>query len=527
MPIIINQIKSSLETKTDSILNKAQKQLGLSRSEISTAEIHKTSLDARNQNNIQFVHSVFLQLKDEEKERQLAKTNTSVTYVENGGIKPVISKVKKEGRVIIAGFGPAGIFCGLLLAENGYRPLILEKGQDVDKRTQSVSDFWKTGLLNTQSNVQFGEGGAGTFSDGKLTTRIKDPICRYVLETFVNFGAPKEILTKAKPHIGTDKLRKIIKSMREHIISLGGEVRFESEMSDFVLQDNSIKSVSFNGNSADCSSLVLAIGHSARNTFSLIAEKGIFIEPKSFSVGARIEHTQRSVNESLYGKNADNPLLPVGEYQLSYRDNSGRAVYTFCMCPGGTVVPAASENSGIVTNGMSEFARNGENANAAMVVSVSPKDFGNSPLDGIEFARQIEANAYKSTGSYTAPATTVQGFLDHRPDLSSNIVPTYALGLKPVEFRDIFPKFVTDMMETGLNKFSHKMKCFGDKSAILTAPETRTSSPVRITRTDQLHSVSVSNLYPCGEGAGYAGGIMSAAVDGIKVALKIMETQAP
>ena len=527
MPIIINQIKSSLSAKKDIIICKALKQAGLTNNDILTAEIHKTSLDARKQNNIQFVHSVFLQLKDNTKEQQLAKSNSNITYVESSNINPVISNVKKDGRVVIAGFGPAGIFCGLILAENGYNPLILEKGQEVDKRTQTVSDFWTTGQLNPQSNVQFGEGGAGTFSDGKLTTRIKDPICRYVLETFVKFGAPQEIMTKAKPHIGTDNLRKIIKSMREHIISLGGDIRFESEMSDFTLHNNTIKNVTFNNNTVNCSALVLAVGHSARNTFKMLAEKDIFLEPKPFSVGARIEHTQKSVNESLYGKNADNPLLPTGEYQLSYRDNTGRAVYTFCMCPGGTVVPAASENEGIVTNGMSEFARNGENANAAMVVSVSPKDFGYSPLDGIDFARQIEQNAFRATNSYTAPATTVKGFLNRKPNLNSSINPTYSLGLKPVEFRDIFPKSVTDMMEIGLNKFSHKMKCFGDENAILTAPETRTSSPVRITRTENLNSLSAENLYPCGEGAGYAGGIMSAAVDGIKIALKIMETQAP
>lgn len=527
MPIIVNQIKCPLNAGKEEIINRALKISGISYNEISEAEIHKTSLDARNQNNIQFVHSVFLRLNDMEAEKRLSNNNSSLTYVENSKINPVISKVKKDGRIVIAGFGPAGIFCGLVLAENGYKPLILEKGQDVDSRMKSVEHFWLTGELNTQSNVQFGEGGAGTFSDGKLTTRIKDPICRYVLERFVEFGAPKDIMTKAKPHIGTDNLRKIIKSMREHIISLGGEVRFESELSDFAVRDNNVSSVSFNKCSVPCSALVLAIGHSARDTFELLADKGIFLEPKPFSVGARIEHTQVSVNESLYGKHADNPLLPVGEYQLSYRDKSGRAVYTFCMCPGGTVVPAASENFGIVTNGMSEFARDGKNANSALVVSVSPKDFGSSPLDGIEFARSIEQKAYHSTGSFSAPGTTVKGFLEGNPSLKSNTKPTYALRLKPMEFREIFPKIITDMMEIGLNKFSHKMKCFGDTDAILTAPETRTSSPVRITRTDGHTSVSLSNLYPCGEGAGYAGGIMSAAVDGIKTALKIMETQSP
>ena len=527
MPIIINQIKSSLNASKDEIINKALKQVNLSNSKILNAEIHKTSLDARKQNNIHFVHSVFVSLNSCDFEKQLAEKNSNITFVENSSFNPNISSNKKDGNVVIAGFGPAGIFAGLVLAENGYNPVILEKGQDVDKRTKSVENFWQNAILDINSNVQFGEGGAGTFSDGKLTTRIKDPICRYVLERFVEFGAPKEILTKSKPHIGTDNLRNIIKAIRKRIIALGGTVNFESELTDFQTANNEVTEVEFSGKRLRCSALILAIGHSARDTFEMLAQKDVFLEPKPFSVGARIEHSQKDVNESLYGNQAENPLLPVGEYQLSYREKNSRAVYTFCMCPGGTVVPAASENGGIVTNGMSEFSRDGENANAALVVSVSPKDFGNNPLDGMNFARNIEKKAYKLTGGYSAPATTVGGFLSQKPNLKTSINPTYSLGLRPVEFRDIFPKYITDMMEIGLNKFSKKMKCFGSDDAILTAPETRTSSPIRITRTDDFNSLSLKNLYPCGEGAGYAGGIMSAAVDGIKVALKIMETQAP
>ena len=527
MPIIVSQIKCSLDMPKESVIKKAARLAGVHFSNIFSAEIHKTSLDARNQKDIKFVHSVFINLNDADEEKALCENNKYLSYVENSSLSPVISKYKKTGRVIVTGFGPAGIFCSLILAEHGYKPLILEKGRKVDERVKNVQEFWSQGKLNPQSNVQFGEGGAGTFSDGKLTTRIKDPICRYVLERFVEFGAPEEILTKAKSHIGTDKLRGIIKSIREHIISLGGEIRFENEMLDFRENNGNIKNVLSNDGEIPCSALVLAIGHSARNTFRLLTDKNVFLEPKPFSVGARIEHTQQAVEESLYGKNAGNPLLPKAEYQLSSREKNGRAVYTFCMCPGGTVVPAASEHNGIVTNGMSEFSRSGINANAALVVSVTPKDFGNSPLDGLNFARRIEQKAYQMTGSYSAPATTVKGFLEHKPDISSQIAPTYALGVKPIEFRELFPRFITDMMEKGLNDFSKKMHCFGDGNAMLTAPETRTSSPVRITRTEQLNSVSLKNLYPCGEGAGYAGGIMSAAVDGIKVALKIMENQAP
>ncbi|MDO5125543.1 MAG: NAD(P)/FAD-dependent oxidoreductase [Ruminococcus sp.] len=527
MPIIVNQIKTNLNAQVDDIISMAVKKSKINRSDIDTAEIYKTSLDARKQDNIQFVHSVFISLKDSSKEKLVCSDCKDLNYVENSNVVPVISDVKKDGRVVIAGFGPAGMFCGLLLAENGYRPIILEKGSDVDKRTVDVDRFWKTGHLDINSNVQFGEGGAGTFSDGKLTTRIKDPACRYISERFVEFGAPHEILTKAKAHIGTDNLRLIVKKIRQRIIALGGEVRFDNELVDFTYNNGQISSVKTINDVIPCSALVLAIGHSSRATFEMLSNKGVFLEAKAFSVGARIEHSQLAVDQSLYGKNTGNPLLPKGEYQLSHRDSNGRAVYTFCMCPGGVVVPAASEDGATVTNGMSYFARDGLNANAAMVVSVTPKDFGHAPLDGMNFARQIERNAFACVGSYSAPATTVRGFINDKPDLSSDIIPSYALGIKPVNFKNIFPEFVTNMMKTGLSVFSRKMRCFADENAILTAPETRTSSPVRITRTDELHSLSIQNLYPCGEGAGYAGGIMSAAADGIRIALKVMSTQAP
>ncbi len=527
MPIIINQIKSSLNATEGEVIEKAIRLSGLSRGDIAAAHIHKTSLDARNQNNICFVHSVYISLVNPQREQELCDGSSRFSYAAQSELKPEISSVKKSGRVCIAGFGPAGIFCGLVLAQNGYRPLILEKGEDIDRRTASVETYWRGGPLNTVSNVQFGEGGAGTFSDGKLTTRIKDPLCRFVLEQFVKFGAPEEILTKAKPHIGTDKLRNVIKNIRRHIISLGGEVRFSSEVNGFSTDGGRIVSVSFGGESTECSVLVLATGHSARDTFEMLARKQIFMEPKPFSVGVRIEHLQSDVEKSLYGKNAGNPLLPKGEYQLSYRRKDGRAAYTFCMCPGGVVVPSASEEGTVVTNGMSEYARDGKNANAAVAVSVTPADFGSSPLDGMYFARRIEQNAFNVSGGVEAPATTVRGFLNGAPDLDTLIEPSYARGVVPREFRSIFPEFVTDMLVEGLGGFARKMKCFGDGNAILTAPETRTSSPVRITRTERLNSLSLENLFPCGEGAGYAGGIMSAAVDGIKTALEIMKRQAP
>ncbi len=525
MPLIINNIRGELNEKSESIIKKALKKVGINSDTVIRNGIYKSSLDARKRNDIHFVYSVYAELSSSDAEKKISLSD--VKHIEKNVFSPEISGKKTSGKIIIAGFGPAGMFCGLVLAENGYNPIILERGEDADKRVESVKAYWSGGELNTESNVQFGEGGAGTFSDGKLTTRINDPLCRYVLERFVEFGAPEEILIKAKPHIGTDNLRKIVKSIRQRIIESGGEVNFSSRLDDIITENKRITKAVWNGNETEVSAVVAAIGHSARDTFKMLAEKQIFIEPKPFSVGVRIEHKQKDVNESLYGIHSENPLLPVGEYQLSHRNKNGRCVYTFCMCPGGHVVPAASEEKTIVTNGMSEFARDGENANAAIAVSVSPSDFGNGILDGVEFARTIEQNAFNITHGKTAPATTVKGFLDGKPDINTSITPTYDRGITACDFTKIFPTFVTDMLAEGINVYSRKMKCFGDKSALMTAPETRTSSPIKISRTENHNSLSLENLYPCGEGAGYAGGIMSAAVDGIKTALQIMKVIAP
>ncbi|MBE6844809.1 MAG: hypothetical protein E7508_03720 [Ruminococcus sp.] len=523
MPVIINQISGRLDESEESVIEKAIRVVGLKMNDVVKSGINKVSLDARKRNNIHFVYSVYVEVGDKKTENKLL-SNKQCRLVTDSKINPVFSGEQKNGEIVIAGFGPAGMFCGLVLAEYGYRPIILERGSDVDTRIKDVTDYWSGGRLNVDSNVQFGEGGAGTFSDGKLTTRINDPLCRYVLEKFHEFGAPEEILVKAKPHIGTDNLRKIVKAIRCRITELGGKVIFNSKLDDFVLKDNRITSVIYNkSEQIDADAVVLAIGHSARDTFEMLMNKQIFMQPKPFSVGVRIEHKQTAVNESLYGEYSGNPLLPVGEYQLSHRNSEGRGVYTFCMCPGGHVVPAASEENTVVTNGMSNFSRDGENANAAVVVSVSEKDYGSGVLDGVEFARMIEKNAYlTANGRKTAPATTVRGFMNGEPSLKSNIVSTYDRGLHKCDFDKIFPDFVTDMLKTGIASFSRKMKCFSDGEALLTAPETRTSSPVRITRNESMNSVSVENLFPCGEGAGYAGGIMSAAVDGVKTALAIM-----
>ncbi len=525
MAVIISSVASPISADEEEIFARALKKAGIKKAD--RCRLHKTSLDARKRSEIHYVHCVYAELGDSRLEEKLSQKLPFVSLVSDAQISPVISDRIVPGRVVIAGFGPAGMFAGLILAENGYRPLILERGQCVEQRVETVGKFMSGGELSECSNIQFGEGGAGTFSDGKLTTRIKDPLCRYVLEAFVRFGAPEEILTRAKAHIGTDKLRQVVKAIRERITELGGEILFDTKLYDIAIDNSKASRVIYKGGETEVSALVLAIGHSARDTFEMLCSKSIFMEPKPFSIGARIEHKQADVDKSLYGERAGDPLLPKGEYQLSKRDKSGRGVYTFCMCPGGYVVPASSESGGVVTNGMSEFARDGENANSAVVVGVSPEDYGRGVLNGVDFARSVEQRAFDLTGGYKAAGTTVGGFLSGKPDLDTELSPTYSRGLVPVEYRDLFPKFVTDMLELGLGDFSHKMKCFGDMKAVLSAPETRTSSPVRITRTPELHSLSVSNLYPCGEGAGYAGGIMSAAVDGIKCALKIMEKQAP
>ncbi len=525
MSVIISQVRTPVTAGRDEIIAAALRKSGIKLSDTVKCGVHKTSLDARDNDNIRFVSSVWVELEREKDEKRLCEKYSFCREVRTEKPFPPVTEPNGQ-KIVIAGFGPAGMFAALTLSEYGYCPVVAERGGDVDERTAAVEIFEGGGALDPTSNIQFGEGGAGTFSDGKLTTRIGDPLCRRVLERFAEFGAPEEILYKAKPHVGTDKLRDVVKNVREKIISLGGQVCFHTAVTDIASENGKIKSVTFNGSeTVPCDALILAIGHSARDTFNMLLDRKIFLEAKPFSVGARIEHSQEEVNRSLYGEQWDNPRLPQGEYALSYRTGE-RAVYTFCMCPGGTVVPAASEAGGVVTNGMSRFARDGRNANSALVVSVSPADFGNKPLDGVEFARNIERKAFELAGkNYCAPSVTVKSFLDGGGSLkSASVVPTYSIGVTECCFDTLFPKAVTDMMRVGLAQFSKKMKCFGNGGAVLTAPETRTSSPVRITRGESMESLSLKGLYPCGEGAGYAGGIMSAAVDGIKCALKIMST---
>ena len=525
MGIIVSQIKTTLEQPREFAVTKARELLGLSENEIKRSNICKSSIDARH--GIAFVSSVYFELFNEKKERALARKFQNVKqsiheeFSVSFGDKPLC------GDIVIAGFGPAGMFCALTLCEFGYKPIVLERGAAMDERIFAVENYWKSGVLDPKTNVQFGEGGAGTFSDGKLTTRINDPLCARVLEKLCEFGAPEEILIKAKPHIGTDKLRAVVKNLRARIIELGGEVRFLSPLENIDISGGRVRSVRVNGGAVPCGALVLAIGHSAHDTFEMLLKNGVELVPKPFSVGARIEHLQADIDAALYGKYAGHPALPPAEYALSCHEN-GRGIYTFCMCPGGFVVASASQNGSIVTNGMSYFDRAGKNANSAVLVSVSPEDFGTEPLSGAEFIRKLEERAFemgaRKGASGAAPAMLTREFLGNGSGFSlGRVAPTYLPGIEPCDLRELFPKFIGDGLCAGINSFERKIRGFSDSDSVLTAIETRSSSPVRIPRNDSAVAISCGNLYPCGEGAGYAGGIMSAAVDGIKTAVKIME----
>jgi len=504
------------EADEDITVEKIARHIGAKTDEIKSWHLYKKAVDARKKTDVHYICSVDVELKNEKK--FINRKNALLVSEEKYNFPKT---PPKSDRPIVIGSGPAGLFAALMLAENGHSPILFERGECVEDRVKSVEKFSEKGILNPESNVQFGEGGAGTFSDGKLTTGIKNPRCKTVLEYFVRFGAPEEILYSAKPHIGTDLLCKIVKNMREYIIKCGGEIHFNSLAESFVIKDNELKGVVVNGKEIEAKRVILAIGHSARDTVRSLYNSGVCMIAKPFSVGARIEHSQEMINKSQYGEFSDR--LGAADYKLSVHLENGRGVYTFCMCPGGSVVAAASENGGVVTNGMSNYKRDGKNSNAALLVGVNPEDFGSEhPLAGMEFQRKIEEKAFLYGGeNYFAPAQLVGDFLKDIPSKGAkNIIPTYRPGVKWGRIDEVLPGFVCESMREAIEVFDRKIKGFKSYDAVLTAPETRSSSPVRIVRDKDSLQSNIKGIYPCGEGAGYAGGIMSAAVDGIVCAEK-------
>lgn len=515
--IRIQNIKYPLTLDESNLPEYIAKKYGIAK--MKDFRIIKQSVDARKKNDINYIYTVDISAANEDK---LIKRYKNIQKPQYKGYKP--PKFNGGGKtVVVAGFGPAGIMAAYILSKSGFKVIVLERGEKVEERIKSVDKLKKHGKLNTQSNVQFGEGGAGTFSDGKLTTGVNDIRCAYVLDEFAKHGAPHEITYKAKPHIGTDKLVNMVKAFREDIIKSGGELRFLSKLTDIKLENGAVKSVTVNDEyEIKTDILVLACGHSAVDVFEMMKRIGADMERKVFAIGARIEHLQDKINYAQYGKSKD--FLGAADYKLSYKTLNGKTVYTFCMCPGGEVVASASEDGGVVTNGMSRFARDGVNANSALLVNVTPSDlYGEDVLEGCRFQREIERKAYAAGGGgYAAPCQTVGDFL-YENRAKPTIMPTYKPGVKYCTLDSVLPKFVTDALREAIPEFDKKLSGFAADGAVLTAPETRSSSPVRIIRDADTMMSSICGIYPCGEGAGYAGGIMTAAVDGIKVAEAVLK----
>lgn len=529
--IKISQIKLPMKHSSKDLEGAIEKNLRL-RKEIKSYKILKKSIDARKKEDIKFIYTVDVETSLSNKEERVLINrlkNQNITLSDT-----VYYQIPKSGsnplgtRPVVVGTGPAGLFCGLMLARSGYKPLIIERGLDVEERVQAVEHFWKTNELNPKSNVQFGEGGAGTFSDGKLNTLIKDEYGRNkkVLEIFVEHGAPSEITYLNKPHIGTDQLRGVVKSMREEIISLGGEVRFQTQLTNFILECNELKAIELNHEEViPCEVVVLAIGHSARDTFEMLYKRGLELSKKSFAVGLRVEHLQKLISEAMYGRHHES--LPTADYKLTHKASNNRGVYSFCMCPGGFVVNSSSEEGRLVVNGMSNYKRDERNANSAIIVTVTPEDFDQDteltqqfgsdyPLIGMEFQRKWERKAYEVGKGYV-PVQLFGDLLSNKisdkiGSTEPNIKGKYQFG----NLRECLPAYVIDTIIEGMQAFDKKIAGFGADDVVLSGVETRTSSPIRIHR-DEAFECNVKGIYPCGEGAGYAGGITSAAIDGIKV----------
>ncbi|MFA7243112.1 MAG: NAD(P)/FAD-dependent oxidoreductase [Sulfuricellaceae bacterium] len=519
----LTEVKLPLDHPANAIEAAILQRLGIAASELLGYAIARRGYDARKPHAIVFVYTLEVELKNEAAVLEM-QCDRRVTLAPDTGYRFVAqAPVGLIARPVVIGAGPAGLFAGLILAQMGFRPIMLERGKAVRERTKDTFGLWREGVLNPESNVQFGEGGAGTFSDGKLHSQIKDPQHhgKKVLTEFVKAGAPPEILFVSKPHIGTFRLVGMVEKMRANIIALGGEVRFQSRVDDLEIADGQVCGVVLaNGERINAEHVVLAIGHSARDTFQMLDARGVAIEPKPFSIGFRIEHPQSLIDRCRFGKNAGNPLLGAADYKLVHHCANGRSVYSFCMCPGGQVVAAASEPGGVVTNGMSQYSRNERNANSGIVVDVTPADYPGHPLAGIEFQRKWERRAFElGGGDYRAPGQRVGDFLAGKPSTAfGSVLPSYTPGVHLCDLSNALPDFAIAAIREALPEFDKQLKGFAMHDAVLTGVETRTSSPVRIPRTDNFQSRNTRGLYPAGEGAGYAGGILSAAVDGIKVA---------
>lgn len=527
--IKINEIKLPLDSDEGALRRAAAKALRCSEEKIKSLAITKKAVDSRKKDNVFFVYNVRVETDSDEKSLVAHAKNPKVEIgVPYRYEMPPVRRTSTL-RPVVVGFGPAGFFCALILARAGLKPLVIERGADVDTRTSDVNGFWTSKKLNPESNVQFGEGGAGTFSDGKLTTGIKDSLCNKVVEELIFHGAPPEIGYSATPHIGTDKLGEVVKSFRKEIISLGGEICFGRKLTDLIVANGVIQGISCRNadgsvEDIETDTLLLCIGHSARDTVEMLYKRGVNIIQKPFSVGVRIEHPREMIDKAQYGSFAGHPALGAANYKLACHPDHGRGAYTFCMCPGGTVVAAASEEGCVVVNGMSEYARNGENSNSALLVGIEPENFGSDhPLAGIELQRKIEKTAFElGGGDYSAPCQTIGDFLNNIPSAKLSFVkPTCATGVVPSDIRKVLPEKVCETMAQAIVKMDRSLNGFALPDGVLTAPETRSSAPVRILR-DELYQANIRGLYPCGEGAGYAGGIVSAAVDGIRCAHAVL-----
>jgi uncharacterized FAD-dependent dehydrogenase len=534
--IRLTEIKLPLAHPDTAIADAVVRTLGIQADELQSVQIFKLSFDARKADLLQ-VYIVDVALTSDALEAEVLKrfeNNPHVRPTPDMAYKPVATApAQLKSRPVVVGFGPCGIFAALVLAQMGFKPIVLERGKKVRERTKDTWNLWRKNQLHSESNVQFGEGGAGTFSDGKLYSQIKDPrhLGRKVMQEFVKAGAPEEILIDAHPHIGTFKLVKVVEHLREQIIALGGEVRFEQRVTDVSIVDGPLGRelqgltvldvVTQQSYELPTQQAVLALGHSSRDTFAMLYERGVYVEAKSFSIGFRIEHPQSLIDRARWGRHAGHPLLGAADYKLVHHAKNGRAVYSFCMCPGGTVVAATSEVGRVVTNGMSQYSRNERNANAGIVVGITPEDFPSKhPLAGIELQRTLESAAYVLGGStYEAPGQLVGDFVKGIASMAlGSVAPSYKPGVKLVDLAAALPSYAIEAIREAIPAFAKKIKGFDLPDAVLTGVETRTSSPIKMTRGEDFQSLNVRGLFPAGEGASYAGGILSAGVDGIKVA---------